>query len=148
MILKAKMQIKFLQSYCLECVGLLQRELCSTRKRRLQSFLGVTALVSTELPQGFAWPRRYVFHADSVNCAVIFVVSSNHSGTRFQPHGRNVKAIAELESLSKKLLGGQKGFLFLGKPGLRKQQVSGSINQLLFFALFFFFPSKSNYSLD
>lgn len=67
-----------------------------------------------------------------MNCAVIFV-SSNHSGTRFQPHGRNVKAVAELESLSKKLLGGQKGLLFLGKPGLRKQQASGSINALFFF---------------
>lgn len=70
----------------------------------------LTALVSTELSRGFAWPWRYVFHTDSMNCAVIFV-SSNHSGTRFQPHGRKIKAGAELESLSKKLLGEAEGFV-------------------------------------
>lgn len=139
--MKAKIkQIKFLQSYCLEFVELLQKNLYITAKGRLQSLLEISALVSTGLAQGSAWPERYTFHVDSMNSAVIFVTSSVHSSKTFQKHGRKVKAVAQLERLLKKLLIEHIGALLSVKIGFSWETTAQAYKCI-------FFPFKSHYSL-
>lgn len=79
------------------------------------SLLEVAALVSTGLAQGSVWPDRYLFHADSVNSVVIFVISSILSSKTLQPHGRKVKVVAE--RLLKKIWLEHVGMLLSGKIG-------------------------------
>lgn len=96
--------------------------------------MGVAALVSTDLPQGSAWLTSYAFHADSMNPAVIFVINSDHTGTRFQPHGRKGKVAAELETLLKKLRIGWKDPLLSGRVVLSQETARVWAYKCIFFS--------------
>lgn len=101
----------------------------------------LATLVSTDLPQGSAWPMSYAFHAESMSPAVIFVTNSDHTGTRFQPHGRKGNVTAELEALSKKLVIGWKDPLLSGKVVLSQETGRVWAYKCIFFL------SESHYSL-
>jgi len=102
--------------------------------KMFQSFVQRAILVSTGLPQGSAWPPSYAFHADNMKPAVIFVINSDHTDERFQPHGRKGKVAAELETLSKMLLVGWKDPLLSGKVMLSQKIARVFAYKCIFFS--------------